>query len=237
MTLNEIMNAARSDKGDLIGAKHNYTPIYEKWFEPYRDDEVKFMEVGIDSGQSAKAWQAYFTKARIYMVDYNNFSHLNTDRVTCFQANQSKMEDMIRVSNQVSDLDFFIDDGGHCMDHQQLTFGAIFPKMKSGGLFFIEDTLTSNWDPKIQPLGSPGYCYGQPVMINEDRSSTTINTFKRFQRSKLLDSVFLPDYLNASLQDMIEEVIIYGDSNEEIPVDSDLENGVIKHGVILIRKK
>jgi hypothetical protein len=36
---------------------------------------------------------------------------------------------------------------------------------------------------------------------------------------------------------MIEEVIIYGDSNEEIPVDSDLENGVINHGVILIRKK
>jgi hypothetical protein len=147
------------------------------------------------------------------------------------------MEDMIRVSNQVSDLDFFIDDGGHCMDHQQLTFGAIFPRMKSGGLFFIEDTLTSNWDPRIQPLGSPGYCYGQSLMINEDHSSTTINTFKRFQRSKLLDSVFLPDYLNASLQDMIEEVIIYGDSNEEIPVDSDLENGVINHGVILIRKK
>jgi hypothetical protein len=237
MTLNEIMNASGSDKGDQIGAKHNYVPIYEKLFENYRDSEVKFMEVGIDSGQSLKAWQTYFTKAKIYMVDYNNFSHLNTDRVTCFQANQSKMEDMIRVSNQVADLDFFIDDGGHCMDHQQLTFGAIFPKMKSGGLFFIEDTHTSNWDPSIHPLTSPGYCYGQPVMINEDRSSTTINTFKRFQRTKLLDSIFLSDHLNNSLRDMIDEVIIYGDNNEEIPIDSDLENTVINHGVILIKRK
>jgi hypothetical protein len=237
MNLNEIMNESRSDKGNMVGAAHNYTPIYESWFEEYRDREVNFMEVGVDFGQSVRGWSKYFTKAKIYMLDYTDFSHLNNSRVTYFKANQSNIEELKIAAEQVDGLDFFIDDGGHCMDHQQLTFSVFFPKMKNESLFFIEDTHTSNWDPRIHPTNSPGYCYGQPIMINEDRSSSTINVFKKFQRTGKFHSPFLSEEVNLQLQEMIDEVIIYGDNNEIVEVDSNLENSIVKHGVILIKRK
>ena len=237
MNLTEIMNAAGSDKGDSVGAKHNYTPIYEKWFEKSRDREILFMEVGVDRGQSAKGWESYFTNGKIFMVDYMNFSHLDNEKVKFFQANQSKFEDLLSVAEKIDNLDFFIDDGGHCMNHHQLTFGAIFPKMKTGGLFFIEDTHTANWDPVTQPESSPGYCYGQPVMINEDRSTSTINVFKKFQKTGVFESKFLSDEMNKRLQEMIDEVIIYGDDNQEVDIESSLESEIVKHGVILIKRK
>ena len=107
----------------------------------------------------------------------------------------------------------------------------------SGGLFFIEDTHTSNWDPKFQPPNSPGYCYGQPLMINESRSSSTINVFKKFQRTGIFESEFLDEKLNQSLTEMIKEVIIYDDSNSVVPVDSDKEKEIKNDGIILIIKK
>lgn len=236
MTLNETFNRFGSDKGNSVGASHNYAPIYEKWFDAHKNDKVTFMEVGIDYGQSAGAWHDYFANGQIFMVDYRDFSSYNKDRLQCFTANQSNFSDMLTVANKVNDLDFFVDDGGHCMDHQQLTFGALFPKMKIGGLFFIEDTHTSNWNPLTQPEGSPGYCYGQPVRINADSSNTTIQVFKDFQLTGKFKSEFLPESLCESLTSMIQEVIIYDDNNEEVGVNSTIKN-IVKHGLILIKRK
>lgn len=236
MNLNETFNRFGSDKGNSVGASHNYAPIYEKWFDSRKDDKVTFMEVGIDYGQSAGAWHDYFSNGQIFMVDYKDFSSYNKDRLQCLTANQSSFSDMLGIANKVDEIDFFIDDGGHCMNHQQHTFGALFPKMKKGGLFFIEDTHTSNWDPSTQPEGSPGFCYGQPVMINADRSNTTINVFKQFQKTGSFKSEFLPTSLYTLLTGIIDEVVIYDDLNNEVPVDQPTNN-IIKHGVILIKRK
>ena len=236
MTLNEIMNDCSSDKGDSIGAKHNYTPIYESYFEKHRNDNIRFMEVGIDLGQSVIGWNKYFTVAKIFMIDIRDFSNLNTNRVTCIRADQSKIGDLLAVANTVKEIDFFIDDGGHCMHHQQLTFGAIFPIMKSGGLFFIEDVHTSNWNPATQPPNSPGYCYGQPLMIGAD-GNNTIRVFKTFQKTGIFYSEFLSAEENKFLTESIDSVIIYDDYNNEVPIESSNELSIVKNGVILIRKK
>lgn len=237
-TLNEIMNSNGSDKGDSIGVKHNYVPIYEQWFENCRDKEIKFVEIGIDFAQSLKGWTEYFQNGKIFMIDINDFSQYNSSRVTCIRGNQSIRFDMNKASEIIGEnIDYLIDDGGHCMDHHQFTFAELFPKMKSGGFYFIEDIHTANWDPKKDPSSSPGFCYGQPLHINEDRSSSTINVFKNFQKNGSLDSPFLTLEDNKRLTSMIDEVIIYDDNNNIIDVESSDELNITLNGVILIKKK
>jgi hypothetical protein len=40
-------------------------------------------------------------------------------------------------------IDFFVDDGGHFMDQQILTFEKVFPKLHVGGIYICEDCHTS----------------------------------------------------------------------------------------------
>ena len=42
-------------------------------------------------------------------------------------------------SNAPISFDIIIDDGSHYSPHQQKTLGYLFPKLKAGGLFIIED--------------------------------------------------------------------------------------------------
>lgn len=46
-TLSEIMDMNRSDKGTAIGDAHGYAPVYERWFEPIRNEPLRILEIGV----------------------------------------------------------------------------------------------------------------------------------------------------------------------------------------------
>jgi hypothetical protein len=45
----------------------------------------------------------------------------------------------------VPDLDIVIDDGGHTMDQQIVSFENLYLKVREGGIYLVEDTHTSYW--------------------------------------------------------------------------------------------
>ncbi len=48
------------------------------------------------------------------------------------------------------EFDVIIDDGSHRPDHQQITLAALFPHLKPGGLYFVEDLLVNGQgDPNM----------------------------------------------------------------------------------------
>jgi hypothetical protein len=49
------------------------------------------------------------------------------------------------VFNQLPELDIIIDDGGHTMNQQIVSFEILFEKLKQSGTYLIEDTHTSYW--------------------------------------------------------------------------------------------
>jgi len=49
------------------------------------------------------------------------------------------------ATEMLPDLDIIIDDASHASHHQQNAFLTLFPKLRSGGLYIIEDL---RWQPK-----------------------------------------------------------------------------------------
>ena len=154
--LTQLANKYQTDKGSDVlyegtGAisPHYYTRHYEKLFEKYVDKEVSLLEIGLNGYGSTgysrtdcaslKMWLDYFPKAKVYGVDIlsQTFSH---ERVSIFRADQTNQISLeTLVSRLPKDLDIIIDDGFHSSWAQQITWIKLFPTLKSGGFYAIED--------------------------------------------------------------------------------------------------
>jgi len=131
-------------KTDKCSNLHNYIEIYENYFAPLRESTEKLFEIGILSGASHLMWKEYFHKAEIYGIDIEDCSHLEEKGIHTFiadQANRDHLKNFIR--NYGEQYDIIIDDGGHSMEQQQVSFGFLFKYVKPGGLYIIEDVHTS----------------------------------------------------------------------------------------------
>lgn len=161
-TLTQIANRYGTDKGtcgpSLAYGAHNYTDLYEAYLSDRREDPVNILEIGIGvkgtkwnsyivhgrnahGGASLKMWSDYFRNGNVYGIDINSSDHLASERIHTFVADQGNREDMRRFIGQHQDLyfDLIIDDGSHRPEHQQMSLGILFPRLRSGGLYFIED--------------------------------------------------------------------------------------------------
>lgn len=162
-SLTELANKYGTDKGTFGPSQeweiHNYTDIYEAYLGHLRNEPVRLLEVGLgvsgdawqagvahgrnsEGGASMKMWYDYFPKASIFGVDINPASFLENDRVKIFRLDQGNYTQLSEFGEQVGgDFDAIIDDGSHRADHQQITFSALFPYLKPGGVYFIEDLM------------------------------------------------------------------------------------------------
>ncbi len=140
-------NLALTAGTDKSSAFHNYTKIYSKYFDSLRNEKIKFLEIGIYFGDSVKLWESYFPNADLYFVDINpSLIKYHSTRSQYHYVNQADAKAMHKLANALSgNFDVIIDDGGHKMDQQIISFQALFPYVKSGGLYIIEDLHTSYW--------------------------------------------------------------------------------------------
>lgn len=130
---------------------HGYTVEMAKVFDPIREQPIKFCEIGVGGGESIRAWLDYFPNAQIYGIDnvkdtnilntpgkpYKRytFSHGDqTDRTmwACFRANCGV------------DWDVILDDGSHTNEGTIIAFEEMWPHVKSGGMYIIEDLATAS---------------------------------------------------------------------------------------------
>ena len=146
-TLAQLCQAHPSDKCPSF---HNYVEIYEPLFAPLRHSTRRILEIGVQQGYSMRLWEAYFPAARIVGLDIHPRPNVDTARITTMVADQGKREDLRAVLAKLGgDYDIIIDDGGHYMEHQQVSLATLFPALRPGGLYIIEDLHTSF--PRIYP--------------------------------------------------------------------------------------
>lgn len=126
----------------------NYFPIYEKWFAPYRGKDIVFVEVGVQNGGSAQMWRNYFGKdAKIVGIDINpKCKELEEDGISVEIGSQDDPKFWATFREKYPRVDILLDDGGHQMNQQIVTFREMFPHIKDGGLYMCEDCHTSYWE-------------------------------------------------------------------------------------------
>ena len=202
--LSKLANKYASDKGTKIiyegnhGPRLHYTTVYHQLFENFRNEKLNILEIGVGSGASLKMWYDYFPNATIHAIDIDDCSQHNNDRVFTHKANQAYRGDILTVMQKVGMVDLIIDDGGHMMEQQQVSFGILFKYLNPGCMYFIEDLHTSYW-----PWGNFKHLYGHKLDINESRSNTTAKMIQDYIEKKKLNSEFLTEeekkYLNENI--------------------------------------
>ena len=126
----------------------HYFPIYEKWFAPYRGKDIVFVEVGVQNGGSAQMWKHYFGKnAQIVGVDIDpKCKELAEEQIAIEIGSQEDVDFWAAFKKKYPHVDILLDDGGHTMNQQIVTFREMFPHIKEGGLYMCEDCHTSYWN-------------------------------------------------------------------------------------------
>jgi hypothetical protein len=145
--LGRLADVHKTDKG----GGHGYMEVYSHFLRPYKFRPVRLLEIGVggrgptDGGASLRMWKDYFPFGKIYALDLFDKSQLEEPRIRIFRGDQSDPEALKDVTDESGNLDIIIDDGSHYNDHVIRTFELLFPYLKRGGLYFVEDVHTSYW--------------------------------------------------------------------------------------------
>lgn len=135
-SLDELGILQGTDKSSI---SHGYLRHYERLFRDLRHEPITLVEIGVARGASLKMWAEYFDRGTIVGIDI----HPN-----CAQYAGGRCE--VEIGSQadagfLNDLGkrrrphIIIDDGSHQADHILLSFRTLFPHLREGGLYVVED--------------------------------------------------------------------------------------------------
>lgn len=154
--LTDLADKFGSDKGSK---KHRYTELYHMLFQPYVDRPINFLEMGLLIGgpehgidadrettdlPSIRMWLEYFHQAHITGLDISDFSWFEHERFSFVRCDMDTRGAIQNATVDLPDMDIIIDDASHASHHQQNAFLELFAKLRSGGLYIIEDL---RWQP------------------------------------------------------------------------------------------
>lgn len=224
MTLDEIGLKYNTDKCSM---DHNYLIHYQNYIGHL--NPKKLLEMGIYQGASLKLWYDYFPETQILGIDLHDYTHLNNDRTQTMAAN-CELRTVDEFDNSVinpwlqklyndfpggrvglneiierhgSSWDIILDDGPHTQRSNQVMLGYLFPQVKSGGIYIIEDLHTS---------------YG-PTDVYNSYPYTDKNTLwmlQNYQQTGQVHSDFITRDEIQFLEANIKEVFIERGKNSEI---------------------
>jgi len=209
---------------------------YEKYFATYTRQVNNILEIGMWDGGSMALWYELLKPAKIVGVDIENkqdsenFIKWKNDRITkdasliktfwnIDQTNKTALLDICK--NELEDnIDMIIDDASHVYDFTLVSFETLFPLLKPGGIYIIEDWAWLHWKelvhyfPRgqglsklvceiIQSLGST------EALIN---SVTVYHGFAVIEKGekeisenfRLQDHIYLPNYKKRKFRQRIK---------------------------------
>jgi cephalosporin hydroxylase len=144
---NPLLEYFKNNTGRLIHKWIHYFDIYDRHFSTYRGRSITVLEIGVSHGGSLQMWKKYFgRRARIIGMDVDERTRkLAEPRVEIVIGDQSSREFMRELAVTHGPFDIVIDDGGHTMEQQIVSFEELWPHVRNGGTYLVEDLHTSYW--------------------------------------------------------------------------------------------
>lgn len=148
MNLHEIGLKNKTDKS----LHHNFMNFYESHIGFLKNEKIKLLEIGYFKGSSILTWLEYFSNAEIDCIDIIDvdFKH---DRLKYNKISQEDPE--LSTLFKDSSFDLIIDDGSHITSHQIKSLELLWPKLKNGGFYILEDLHTSFVDSYVNSPITP----------------------------------------------------------------------------------
>lgn len=169
-TLRQLIDNYGSDKNTS-----GYTPIYHSIFHPLKNKQLNVLEIGIGTltpevpssmvgyganhykpGASLRAFRDFFINGNIYGGDVQKDCMFEEERIKTFLFDSTDSDICDAVLGNLT-FDIIIDDGLHEAQAQLNTFSNLFPRLNSGGYYFIEDVASHNplqeqWETVFQDI-------------------------------------------------------------------------------------
>ncbi|HTA27910.1 MAG TPA: class I SAM-dependent methyltransferase [Bacteroidia bacterium] len=145
--MNDLEKYFRNNPGRLIHKCMQYFDVYETYFSKYRGKELVLLEIGVSHGGSLQMWKHYFgDNVKIYGLDINpECKKFEEPGIKIFTGSQSDRSFLKTMLTEIPPIDVLIDDGGHTMQQQIITFEEAFHHVKKDGIYICEDLHTSYW--------------------------------------------------------------------------------------------
>lgn len=218
ITLDSVGKKYATDKSSEI---HNYLIKYEKYLPFNRYSNISILEIGVYNGSSLKLWKEYFSQSKILGIDIEpNCLQYKEDRINIEIGSQYDGEFLKKIGEKYDSFDLIIDDGSHLCPHIIFSFENLFHKLNSGGVYVVEDVITS-----YLPHCGGGY---------RERNST-VEYFK-----DLCDHVNFKGTINYNYPNLFarrEDWTIESVKSNNTNTRTDIESIIFLNGIIMITKR
>lgn len=154
-SLDDIALRTGTDKASFC---HDYCQKYERYLHLDRLAELRVLEIGVQEGASVAAWREFFENSTIVGIDINpkcSRFHAPENRVHIEIGSQYDENFLRSVAAKYGPFDLIIDDGSHLQKHVIYTFGVLWPTVRPGGVYVVEDSVTSYWEEYDGGLKEP----------------------------------------------------------------------------------
>jgi len=127
-----------------ITKDRGYYRIYDNTFRNKGFTPKSMLEIGVYQGASTKTFATVYPELKIVALDLVkrdiDFGDSEAD-----QGDQARLRSLCQ-SCFPDGIDLVIEDGAHISQLSRLSFEAMWPFLREGGLYIIEDWDTGYWD-------------------------------------------------------------------------------------------
>ena len=147
-SMNDLEKYFFCGKHKTINKWMHYFEAYERFFAKYRNKDLSILEIGVFKGGSLQMWKNYFkgscNKVMVYGIDIDpECKQLEEDNIKIFIGSQEDRDFLHKVKKEIGKVDILIDDGGHTMNQQIVSFEELFDLVDENGIYLCEDLHTS----------------------------------------------------------------------------------------------
>ena len=183
---------------------HGYAKFYEDLFKPLKDKSLKILEIGSFYGNASAALFFYFRNSLIYSADINpDMYKYKGSRLNNFFVDSSSKESIVKnILNQNIEFNIVIEDASHMLKDQIISLFMLFPKIKKGGIFIIEeiDFPEKKEDMRIGQNMPDLKTILKKIQSNEDFDSEYIN---KNEKEYLISNVSSISFFKGNLNELV----------------------------------
>lgn len=170
--LQELGVMHQTDKSINKCYQRTYLEVYEDYFKMYQESATDVLELGVAAGGSLRTWKSYFYNATIYGIDVNPECTTRIESHIKIEIGSQDDENVLNKLLGDRKLDIVVDDGSHITKLMINSFNILFPRVKPGGFYCIEDTgLFYDYDiAYLTKVGGwPGMRFNRPDVVHENK--------------------------------------------------------------------